>query len=402
MRIGWYSNSPDTPTGYGVQTAQVTRRMAADGHEVHVFANYGQIAGIRDWNGVSVWPQGHVQYGLDVVDEQARLANVEVVIGLYDSWVLGDAFRDWRFINWTPVDHYPAPPGVLEWCRKHEVIAMCEYGATTLRRDGVEPVAVIPHAIEDVYRPAASDVRVRMHIPDSAFLVSVNAANIGVTPPRKNWGGNLEALARFLKRHDDTYAYLHTDLARPAGLPIPVLISALGIPKDRIIVVPPVLYRGGLVGDDELARIYSASDVLLATSKGEGFGVPTLEAMGCGTPAIVSDFSASPEVIGDTGWKVPGQLDWDHNQGAFFFTPYTGAIVDALEAAYAERGERAEDRRKACLARADLYRADRVYAEQWRPLLARIEAELHAPPKEERKGMSNAAKRRARKAAKAA
>jgi hypothetical protein len=44
----------------------------------------------------------------------------------------------------------------------------------------------------------------------------------------------------------------------------------------------PVLYRGALVTDADLAAVYSASDVLLATSKGEGFGIPTLEAMGCG------------------------------------------------------------------------------------------------------------------------
>ena len=112
-----------------------------------------------------------------------------------------------------------------------------------------------------------------------------------------------------------------------------------------------------------------------------------LEAMGCGVPSIVSDFSAQPEIVGDTGWKVPGQLDWDHNQAAWFFTPSTAGIVDALEEAYQQRGTR----RQACIERAELYRADRVYAEHWRPLLASLE------PKPERKGMSNAARRRAKK-----
>jgi glycosyltransferase involved in cell wall biosynthesis len=142
----------------------------------------------------------------------------------------------------------------------------------------------------------------------------------------------------------------------------------------------------------ELAQLYTAADVLLAVSKGEGFGIPVIEALACGLPSIVSDFSAQPELVGDTGWKVPVQLDWDQYQGSFFCTPYTFAIVEALEAAYAERGtDAAAQRSAACLQRAEAYRADKLYAEHWRPLLASLEAQS-------RKGMSNAAKRRNRKA----
>lgn len=49
---------------------------------------------------------------------------------------------------------------------------------------------------------------------------------------------------------------------------------------------PYVFYRSG-VSDEELARIYSSSDVFLFTSRAEGFGLPPLEAMACGT-AVVS------------------------------------------------------------------------------------------------------------------
>jgi hypothetical protein len=107
-------------------------------------------------------------------------------------------------------------------------------------------------------------------------------------------------------------------------------------------------------------------------------------------PAIVSDFSAQPEIVGETGWKVPGQLDWDQNQGAFFFTPFTPAIVDALEAAYDARGTQ----RDACIAQAEQYRTDLLWETKWLPLLASLEAK----PEPERKHMSNAAKRRAKKA----
>ena len=390
--LGWYSNAPDTPTGYGTQTGQITRRMVQAGHVVHLFANYGQIVGVRDWNGVAVWPQGVTQYSLDVVDKQAEMAGASVIFTLYDVWVLGpEQWAGRRVISWTPVDHFPLVPGVKKWAETHDTIAMSEYGARQFRQAGIEPIATIPHGIEEVFRPTPSDIRTKLNVPDDAFLVTINAANIGSTPPRKAWGGNLEALAKFMRKHDDVYLNLHTDLFRPSGIPLQVIMHAVGMPEDRVRVIDPVLYRGGLISDADLAAVYSASDVLLAVSKGEGFGIPVLEAMGCGTPAIVSDFSAQPEIVGETGWKVPGQLDWDQNQGAFFFTPFTFGIVEALEEAYQQRGQR----RDACVAQAEQYRTDHLWETKWLPLLASLE------PKAEpvRKGSTNAAKRRARKAA---
>ena len=395
MRIGWYSNAPDTPTGYGVQTAQVCKRLKQDGHEVHIFANYGQIAGVREWEGCALWPQGVYQYGLDVVEEQADMANVDVLFTLYDTWVLGNTWEGRRVISWAPIDHYPVTPQVRDWCARHETIAMSEFGATALKESGVDVIATIPHAIEDTFSPGPNTAREKMKVPEGAFVVGINAANIGNTPVRKHWAGNLEAVARLMHAHDDAYLYLHTDLMRPNGIPLPVIITALGIPKERIITVPPVLYRGSLIDDAELAKLYRSMDVLLATSKGEGFGVPTIEAMGCGVPAIVSDFSASPELVGETGWKVPVQLDWDHNQGSWFCTPYTRLIHAALEEAYAERGtEKATERSAACVKQVEQYRADHVFETHWRPLIE----SLQQPKEPERKGMSNAAKRRAKKA----
>lgn len=386
MRLAWYSNAPDMPTGYGTQTAQVIRRMAADGHIVHVLANYGQIAGVRDWNDIAIWPQGHAQYSLDVIDDQARFIKPDVVFTLYDVWVLKDSLKDQRVVSWTPIDHYPPTPEVLKWAREHRTIAMSEFGQRALAEHGVT-ADYIPHAIEGVFQPTESDVRQRMKVPDDAFLIAINAANIGLTPPRKAWSENLVALAEFLRRHDDAFLYLHTDLVRPGGVPLPILVGALGMDPARLRKVDLMGYRGGLVDDAELARIYSAADVLLACSKGEGFGIPVLESMACGTPAIVSDFSAQPEIVGDTGWKVPVQPDWDHNQGSFFCTPLVGGILMALEEAYEQRGQRSA----ACVERAESYRADKVYAEHWRPLLA----SLSEP---ERKGNTKAAKRRKLKA----
>lgn len=65
----------------------------------------------------------------------------------------------------------------------------------------------------------------------------------------------------------------------------------------------------GFVREERVPILYNASDVLLHTSEYEGFGMPLLEAMACGTPIVASNKAAIPEVVGDCGKLV--DLDAD-------------------------------------------------------------------------------------------
>lgn len=58
------------------------------------------------------------------------------------------------------------------------------------------------------------------------------------------------------------------------------------------------------VPDDDLPALYSGADAFAYPSIFEGFGLPPVEAMACGTPVVVSDRSSLPEVVGDAGLKV--------------------------------------------------------------------------------------------------
>jgi len=60
----------------------------------------------------------------------------------------------------------------------------------------------------------------------------------------------------------------------------------------------------GFVSDAELGGWYSAADVFVFPSLYEGFGLPTVEAMRCGTPVIASNTSCFPEVVGDAGLLI--------------------------------------------------------------------------------------------------
>ena len=61
----------------------------------------------------------------------------------------------------------------------------------------------------------------------------------------------------------------------------------------------------GFVADEDLPDLYRAADLFAFPSLYEGFGIPVLEAMGCGTPVVTSNVSSLPEVAGDAALLVP-------------------------------------------------------------------------------------------------
>jgi glycosyltransferase involved in cell wall biosynthesis len=124
-----------------------------------------------------------------------------------------------------------------------------------------------------------------------------------------------------------------------------------------------------------MAKLYSAMDVHLLVSCGEGFGIPILEAQSCGTPVIVGDWTSMPELC-FSGWKVDKKDStpiWGALQ-SYTFLPKVGAIVDKLELAYQMHGN--VSYRKAVRKGAMAYDADKVVEKYWLPTLKKIESKI--------------------------
>jgi glycosyltransferase involved in cell wall biosynthesis len=206
-----------------------------------------------------------------------------------------------------------------------------------------------------------------MEIPDDKFVVMMNAANKGQNPSRKSFAENILAFAIFAQDKPDAMLYLHTERdGAMGGINLPHLLEACGVKPEQYKIVDPYAYRTGFP-QQALAALYSAADVLLACSMGEGFGVPVIEAQACGTRVIVSDYTAQPELVG-SGWAVEFQPFWDAHQRSWFCTPVVGSIVDALQNAY--NAPRGVD--KQAVAFASQYDADLVYEAYWKPVMKEL------------------------------
>ncbi len=173
------------------------------------------------------------------------------------------------------------------------------------RDDIVERLGVAPERITVIYE-AADEQYQPMDLPAGATRVvdgqTLTAGTfilfVSTIEPRKNIPTLLQALRICCDRRPATPYHLVLAGAR-GWLDEPILaqIGELRL-ADRVT-------RIGFVGRDDLRWLYAACRVYVNPSRYEGFGLPVLEALACGAPAIVADTSSLPEVVGDAAWLAP-------------------------------------------------------------------------------------------------
>jgi glycosyltransferase involved in cell wall biosynthesis len=185
-------------------------------------------------------------------------------------------------------------------------------------------------------------------LPEDAFIVGY----VGRNQVRKRLDLTLGAFAEWIKRHDirDAYLYLKIAPTGETGCDIRAVAAYYG-PElaGRILVSAPPAGFGD--ADDLMPLVYSAMDVFLTTTQGEGWGLPTMEAMACGVPCIVPDWSALGEWTEDAAVKVPctsTALTAPLNRFPYTIggVPDREATIEALHALYSDRKLRARYRAK--------------------------------------------------------
>ncbi len=372
----FHSNAPWTQTGYGQQCGIFTPRLAKHYH-LAISSFWGLDGGPIGFGGIPVLPCTEGHYGNDSLPLHADALWGDrrngTVLTLMDVWVLDPGvIRQMNVCSWVPVDHQPAPPMVRTYFQESGAIpiAMSRFGQEQLA--DFDPLYV-PHGIETkVYCPKdRAEAREQTGMPKDAFVVGMVAANKG-NPSRKCFAEAFQAFAELHKKHSDAALYVHSELTgKYDGVNLRNLMDATGVPRSAVYFADQYRVQLNPWNSGQMASIYSMMDVLLAASAGEGFGIPVLEANACGVPAIVTDFSAQPEVNG-AGWSV-GYSDVYTPQMSWQAKPNVGEMVEALEAAYSLPTSVRAGMGKQAREHALDYDADKVIEDHFLPALEAVQ-----------------------------
>jgi glycosyltransferase involved in cell wall biosynthesis len=233
-------------------------------------------------------------------------------------------------------------PRLANRCR--QIITVSEFSASRIHEVlGVsrDRIHVVPLAADDRFRPLPpADVQLVLERRGirQPYLIAVGALS-----SRKN-------ITRLLAAWADVQSELnHVQL---------VVIGLGGLAFSDLsggIVMPPQAHRLSDVTDDELVALYCGAIALVYPSLYEGFGLPPLEAMACGTPVLAAHVTALPENLGSD---------------AIYFDPIdTSDMAKALRRIVHDKPLRHE------LSKAGLRRAARF---SWDRTAAQIDAILHS------------------------
>jgi len=135
-------------------------------------------------------------------------------------------------------------------------------------------------------------VKARYHIRGEYVLY------VGTLQPRKNLGRLLEAVALLRKEARRGEAPSLIIAGRKGWLYDPVFQQVERLGLEGEVVFP------GYVPQEDLPALLSGARLFVFPSLYEGFGLPVLEAMACGTPVVCSNVSSLPEVAGDAALLV--------------------------------------------------------------------------------------------------
>ena len=169
-----------------------------------------------------------------------------------------------------------------EWTRK-EII---EY--LNIREDRIR---VIFEAARESMRPLSADEAapvLERHSIQFPYILFV-----GTIEPRKNLLTLIEAYHELLRT---TKERPHLVICGGRGW-----LDSEVFKRVEDLHIADMVHFTGYVDDDDLPALYSSAEAFVYPSLYEGFGLPPLEAMACGTPVITSNSSSLPEVVGKAG-----------------------------------------------------------------------------------------------------
>jgi len=215
-------------------------------------------------------------------------SKVPSVVTMFD--MISFAAEDW----YKPLSRYRVRMLIKMSAKKSRKIIT---GSVSSKKDIIRllkvPEKKVEHiyvGIDNIFKPyneqhKLDSIKIQYNIRDK-FILYVGSIN-----PRKNLIRLIEAYNRLRPELKANYQLVIAGMKGWKADEVILKVKQAGI-ENRIVFT-------GFVPEDDLPYLINAAEFLIFPSLYEGFGIPPLEAMACGTPVLASNTSCIPEIVGD-------------------------------------------------------------------------------------------------------
>jgi len=331
-KIIFYGDSPTCATGFGQVSRNILPYLQASGrYQV-------DILGINYWGDphnypFPIWPMAvngqKDPYGRQRLQQHLLDPNLQYdyLFFLQDTFILEflpnllttlkNAGKEFKSVFYFPIDGVPKQTWI-------EAAAAVDYPITYSQFAYDESVKLVP-SLEDRLRiiPHGFNPKVFFPAPEEdvksfrqqyfgALADKFIVTNVNRNQQRKDIPATIRAFMAFKEKRPDSVLYLHM-MAKDQGWNLPEVLSGFGLDMSKDVILPQKFTASTGFPLEILNLIYNASDAIVSTTVGEGWGLSWTEAMATKTPVVFPQNTCLTEYITEeNGWPYPSGGDMDH------------------------------------------------------------------------------------------
>lgn len=340
-RILFYGDGPQVATGFGTVSRNILMPLYKTGkYDITVL-------GINYWGEphefpIPTWPVGFNNekdpYGRKNVQQQIANSEFDILFMIQDSFILdfiGEFIPKLKFNNkkfksivYFPIDGVPKREWISAMAAADYPVTYTDYGykqCVEVFPDIKDRLRIVPHGINPKdFHPLSyaevADFRQKYFGPlsDKFIITTVNR-----NQQRKDIPRTIMAFKEFHDKYPDSLLYLHM-AARDQGWNLDKTIDSFGLSINKDVIFPNNFGPNKGFPIPVLNRIYNASDVIVSSTTGEGWGLAQVEAMAAKTPIISPDNTACSEIAGEgRGILIRSGHDKEH----FVVLPHDNEVI---------------------------------------------------------------------------
>jgi len=426
MRILFHTTSPLAHSGYGNVCKELVTRLRKQGHFIRIATKHGfqhwqrwvdheRVGDIlhetqtwvkkdnpkkitksinnalKELEGIEIFEGTNIA----ILNEMLEAEKFDYLFSLWDIWKLHgkrQPIHD-KWVAYVPIDTEwiadvlrnvclgkdPHPPDDTTSKGPSLHIAMSKHGVKELRSIGLEPMYA-PHGVNTkVFRPnldGRKAFRKDMGWTDDDFVIGSVGLNYG--DDRKGFIPLMRAFKEFEKKHIEAKLYIHTHVGGKYPGTVDYIKIADKIGVSRLYFPHQGSNDIGRIDKEWLNDVYNGMDVFCLPTRGEGFGIPIIEAQACGTPVITTDTTTGKELT-KTGWLIDTKPDHLRYIPGNCFRYEVGeeGVLKCLELAYnAWKYTDYRGLRKVTRENILEFDWDTIWKKHWKPIFKLLEEKL--------------------------